>query len=236
MAIKRVDQGEAGSLLLVKKRGMRNLRLSITPKGEVRVSLPAWAPYQTGIKFARDRADWINEQLQKRQASPLTEGAHIGKSKRLYFKMSASGSLTSRLKPNEIIVSSPWPVNDPRTQLKARQACERALKAEAEQLLPQRLAYLAAKHGYSYKNVRIRKLSSRWGSCSSHGVITLSFFLMQLPWDLVDYVLIHELLHTKHMHHGPAFWADFEAILPGAKKVRKQVNSHRPAIEAQTLA
>jgi len=236
MAIKRVEIDGIGSLALVKKRGMRNLRLSVTPKGEARVSLPIWAPYQAGIKFAQERADWIGEQMSKRRSSPLVEGAHIGKSRRLVFKPTTSRTASSRVKSNEIVVSTPWAPGDPRSQQKAREACEKALRAEAQQLLPQRLAQLAAKHNYSYETVRIRKLTSRWGSCSSHGVITLSYFLMQLPWELIDYVLLHELLHTKHMHHGPDFWTDFESIMPGAKKIRKQVNAHQPRIVPETLA
>ena len=53
---------------------------------------------------------------------------------------------------------------------------------------------------------------------------------MQLPWALIDYVLLHELSHTKALHHGPDFWKVFEAVLPGAKQRRKELKDFKPAI------
>jgi predicted metal-dependent hydrolase len=82
----------------------------------------------------------------------------------------------------------------------------------------------------SYHSVKVKRLASRWGSCSSNKVITLNFFLMQLPWPLIDYVLIHELIHTRHMNHSPDFWNDFERIHPGAKNTRNILKQYRPVI------
>ena len=72
----------------------------------------------------------------------------------------------------------------------------------------------------------------RWGSCSSDQMITLSYFLMQLPWDLIDYVILHELAHTKHLNHGPGFWSELEALCPDARARRKSIKEFRPAINA----
>src|SRR5262249_1610025 len=118
--------------------------------------------------------------------------------------------------------------------LAAKSAAERALRQEAEKLLPLRLSDLAKKHGFKYQSVKIKKMTSRWGSCSAHRLITLNFYLMQLPWPLIDHVLIHELVHTKHLNHSGAFWMEFESIYPGAKKARKQIHNYRPVIN--TLA
>ena len=116
----------------------------------------------------------------------------------------------------------------------AVRAAERAMKKEAEQLLPSRLADLARKHNYSYSSVTVRKLVSRWGSCSSHKVISLSYFLMQLPWELIDYVILHELAHTKRMNHSPDFWEELEKTCPNARQLRKQIKEFRPVINAVT--
>lgn len=232
MAQKIVDIPGIGEVILAKRRGSTHMRLSITAKGTVRVGMPYWTPYGAGVNFVRSRADWIKKHLEARAEELLTDGSRIGKAHRLFFRLDESRkTVSSTIRNTEILISGPKPYTDKLMQDRARKAAEKALKSQAEQLLPLRLAQLAKKHGYTYKEVRIRKLTSRWGSCSSHKIITLSFYLMQLPWPLIDYVLVHELLHTRFMHHGPKFWAEFEQILPGAKKIRKQVNSHSPRVQ-----
>jgi hypothetical protein len=114
-------------------------------------------------------------------------------------------------------------------QKAARSVSIRALRREAEELLPQRLQSLAKAHDFTYGSVAIRQLKGRWGSCSQHSDITLNLFLMQLPWELIDYVILHELTHTKVMRHGPPFWSELEKYAPNARQLRKAILTHRPA-------
>lgn len=81
-----------------------------------------------------------------------------------------------------------------------------ALRQQAKNILPQRLKELAQLHDLHYTSVRINAARTRWGSCSSKGNINLSLYLMILPQQLSDYVLLHELCHTREMNHGPHFW------------------------------
>jgi predicted metal-dependent hydrolase len=231
MPQRRVNIPEIGEVVLAKRRGARNLRLSITAKGEVRVSMPSWSPYAAGVSFARSRANWINKHLQDYSPINLRDGMLIGKAHRLHFVSVKGQVIKTKVAASMIEIRCGLPFDDPQVQAKAATAAERALKAEAEHLLPQRLRALAHQHGYSYKDVRIRKLISRWGSCSNDKTISLSYYLMQLPWPLIDYVLVHELIHTRHLNHGPDFWAAFEAAIPGAKNRRKQLRSHKPRLE-----
>jgi predicted metal-dependent hydrolase len=224
---------EIGEVTLAKRKGSRSIRLSVSANGKVRVGLPAWAPYATGIEFAKRREDWIKTHLQQNQPHVLSTGSRVGKSYRIkYINSPAAKRTSSRLRNSEINVISHLPINSPAVQSAIKKAGERALKKEAEKLLPARLKELASRYDFSYKSVRIKKLTSRWGSCSSVKVITLNYFLMQLPWRLIDYVLIHELVHTKHLNHSAGFWAEFERITPGAKKIRSELRQHRPVINA----
>lgn len=236
MAQKKVLIPEIGEVTLAKRRGSRHIRLSITAKGVVRVGMPHWTPYAAGIAFARDRADWINTRLPAHQVSDFANGDRIGKAHTLRLSLDKSlPAPTSRISTTEIRISSPYPAGHPETQAKIREAAHRALKKESEKLLPRRLEQLARQHSFSYKEVRIRALTSRWGSCNSHGVITLSYFLIQLPWELIDYVILHELVHTEEMNHGPGFWTKLENLLPGAKTLRKKVNAFKPRAQANNL-
>lgn len=231
MATKQVRIPEIGTVTLYKRRGNRSLRLSIGANGEVRVSLPYWLPYKAGEQFALSKKPWIIDNRPKTE-STLRHGHSIGKAHRIYFEVSPGHTITTRIAANEIRIGVPLSLSahDTAAQQAATKASIRALRKEAEVLLPQRLQALAQQTGFSYASVAIKQLKSRWGSCSSTKEITLNLFLMQLPWHLIDYVLVHELTHTQIMQHGPSFWREMERHLPNARSLRKQMSTYQPIL------
>ena len=232
MTQRQVNIDGIGEVTLDKRRGTRSLRLSINAAGRVRVGLPYWSPYKTAINFAKSRKDWINEQQVLNRHSKLRNGQKVGKDHTLYFSHDPhSPVVRTRIDKIGIYVTSPYDEQDEGVQAKARAASERALYNEAKVILPQRLKSLGALHSYSYKELKIRKLTTRWGSCSSHNVITLSYYLMQLPWELIDYVMLHELMHTKYLNHSPEFWQALEELVPSAKALQKTIRSYKPRVE-----
>jgi predicted metal-dependent hydrolase len=80
-------------------------------------------------------------------------------------------------------------------------------KTMAKAALVAQLNNLAEKHGFSYNRVFIRNQKTRWGSCSSKNNINLNVNLVRLPGELADYVIIHELVHTRIKNHSKRFWA-----------------------------
>lgn len=235
MAVKQIEVPEIGAVKLYKRKGARSIRLSVEAGGGVRVTLPAWAPYSAGARFAHSKLDWIREQLLERQPAPLAHGQAIGKSHHLQFIPSLSAvRVNARVDGPVIRITHPASSNvgASSVQKAAEAACVRALRAQAERLLPQRLRSLAAAHQFTYHSCSVKRLKSRWGSCDANANITLNLFLMQLPWQLIDYVLLHELTHTRVLHHGPDFWKAFESSLPGAKTYRKEIRKYSPAVTA----
>ena len=88
------------------------------------------------------------------------------------------------------------------------------LKNLAYIVLSDRVEFLARKHNFSYTAVTCRHQTTRWGSCSFHNRISLNTELMRLPPELRDYIILHELTHTRHKHHQKAFWNHLEIVLP----------------------
>ena len=232
MATKQVRIPDIGTVTLYKRRGNRSLRLSIGTNGEVRVSLPYWLPYKAGEQFALSKMPWI--MANRAQTSfHLKQGSAIGKAHHLRFEQLVNAvKVTARVAANEVRVSFPpaYTAYDHEVQEAAHKASIRALRKEAEVLLPQRLEALAAQTGYTYKSVGVKQLKSRWGSCNSQKEIVLNLFLMQLPWKLIDYVLVHELTHTKVMRHGAPFWREMERHLPHARQLRAQMADYQPIL------
>ena len=88
-----------------------------------------------------------------------------------------------------------------------------ALRLQARKELPERLAVLAERYGFSYNRVAIKHNATNWGSCSSKGNINLNLSILRLPGILRDYVLLHELCHLRHQDHGHSFHLLLEHVL-----------------------
>lgn len=224
-----VNIPDLGQVRLIRRRGAKSIRLSLHGSGEIHVSLPSWVPYRAGLQFLESKKDWI---LSKRTTPQLLEsGQLIGKTHRLHIMPDPeTKSVRSRINSTAINVKIPVSMspNDPTVQTDVKKAAIRALRQESEELLPGQLKVLADKFGYSYRSVSVKRLKARWGSCSHQQDIVLNIFLMTLPWNLIDYVLVHELVHTKHQHHGAEFWEEFTSKMPDAKQRRRALKQYSP--------
>ncbi len=218
---------ELGKVLLTKRRSSRHIRLRVAHDGTPHVSLPIWVSYDQAVKFVTAKSDWVRKQQIGRTKNGLKDGQRIGKSHFLRIVQSKTNKINTKITGNEAIVRVPSG-QDPQTA--AERVALKALKKESEALLPQRLKYLADKHGFEYDQVKIAKMRSRWGSCSSQKLITLNCYLIQLPWHLIDYVLLHELTHTKVMAHNEDFWNILSTFLPDVKQRRKELKTYHTSI------
>lgn len=97
----------------------------------------------------------------------------------------------------------------------------RQRRAQASRELPARLLELAARFDLTVTRISIRNQRWRWGSCSRQGHICLNWRLVDMPAEVRDYVLIHELMHLRRMDHSPHFWALVAAACPDYQDARR---------------
>ena len=97
----------------------------------------------------------------------------------------------------------------------------------ARQKLGKRLSELAQEHNFQYNRISIRSQRTRWGSCSSKDNISLNMKLLHLPDQLIDYILLHELVHTRVKNHSQDFWNELETVVPNARLVDKQLRNYQ---------
>ncbi|WP_373002157.1 M48 family metallopeptidase [Sulfurimonas sp.] len=100
-------------------------------------------------------------------------------------------------------------------------------KIFSQNYLSSRTEYYAQIMGLNYKEIKLKKMRSRWGSCSSERVITFNTQLVKLQKEQIDYVVVHELAHLVHMNHSKYFHALVQNYLPNASKVRKDIKNRQ---------
>lgn len=91
-----------------------------------------------------------------------------------------------------------------------------------------RLGELSSQHGLPYSGVSFRHQKTRWGSCNRNNRLSLNLGLALLPPELLDYVLLHELLHTRIKNHGKAFWVELVRLMPDARQKAVELRKYRP--------
>jgi predicted metal-dependent hydrolase len=98
---------------------------------------------------------------------------------------------------------------------------ERWYQAQARQLLHDRVLFYARQYDFQYRKIGITSARTRWGSCSANGSLNFSWRLMMAPMEAVDYVVVHELVHTVFHNHSKRFWNRVEKIMPDYRERRK---------------
>ncbi len=202
--------------------------------GELSVTLPRFAAEKHATELVNSSRQQIREWQQKyaKKSHVFEDNSKVGQSHIIKFSATDTSTIKATLKGLSILVEYPQTLfpSDPKVQKHLKAAVQKALQKEARAYLPRRLKYLADEHGFNYKSVRFGTQKGRWGSCSSKGTISLNVGLMLLEPPLIDYVIIHELSHTRHMNHSKAFWGEVEKYLPNYKELRRQIKQESPLI------
>ena len=116
----------------------------------------------------------------------------------------------------ELVVSMPKVKSD-----WVRNALVRWYKLQAQVHIEQRVSYFSPLVGAWPKSIEIKTYRARWGSCNSSGELQFNWKIIMAPAAVVDSVVVHELCHLLHMHHGPDFWAQVKRVLPNYKDAKR---------------
>ncbi len=208
-----------GKVTLSQSSRSKRIKLSVRSNRKVMVSFPDYVSFREAADFAGKNADWIIKQQSKYTLG--STAYQPGTSVRTRFHTinfrSEGEKFSVKQKKFEIFLSYPeiFEGSEPELHEAVNRVMVSVYRWEARAYLPGRLAELAALHGFSYNRITIRDNRSNWGSCSSHNNISLNLHLMKLPDHLIDYVLLHELVHTKVKNHSPAFWTMLDSVTEG---------------------
>ncbi len=225
-------------ILFVKSKKAKGVNISIRPFKGVRVAVPYYISFKSALKVVNQRMNWVNKNLDKIQSTEkkLTvfdlNTIFSTKQHSLILSQGSFQNITYQISNNEIKVYIPqtMQIQSELVQSEIRNAIESAWRKEAKEALPVRTAELAKEHCFTYQKVTIKNTKSRWGSCSYVNNINLSLHLMRLPEYLIDYVILHELVHTKVKNHSQDFWDMLHNIAPLSKEYDKELKNYRITI------
>lgn len=203
----------------------RTIALIVQSDGTLVVRAPLRASEQFIRKFVASKADWIRKQQARarRQAAAVARDYVDGETF-FYLGQSYPLRIVSPRRP-ALRLTDCFELSRS-AQPRAGALFVRWYRARAAEILPERVTALARRHGFSPGKVRITSARTRWGSCSPQGTLSFSWRLIMAPAVVIDYVIIHELVHLEIRNHSAKFWARVGEIMPDYKKhvawLRKQ--------------
>lgn len=212
----------------------RTVGLSVGPQG-LSVRAPRWTPLAEVERFLHSKAAWVHDKLQQvQQRARQTPRPPVwAAGERIAY---LGRDLTLTLDPAHGFDGAGAAVDGDclRVGLSHRAGPEQWknvvhawLMREALALFVRRLDHFAPQVGVRYTRVKLSNAGTRWGSAKADGSIRLHWRLVQLPLELVDYVVVHELSHLREMNHSPAFWRVVEGVLPAQDRLRRELRRVR---------
>jgi predicted metal-dependent hydrolase len=227
-----------GEILFRHSLKARHLSITVRPFAGARVSVPIGMSYNSAIRLVTEKKLWIKKHLdkmkefEKKQTKFDENSGYCTKHHKLDLRKADRKNISVRISKGKINVIYPSTLeyDSKEIQTAIRKGIERALKSEAKQYLPEKVEKLAEKFEFNYNKLTLKNIKSRWGSCSRKNNINLSIHLMRLPDHLIEYVILHELVHTVHHNHSKRFWALVDKVTGGAKSLDKELRKYRIAI------
>ncbi len=203
----------------------RYARVIVAPGRPVEVVLPRRAPEREVTEILAEKRDWIERQLNRLDAIERRERVlgldrtgvvwlH-GEPKPIDVRAASNthqASVTARLKADRLLVTGSRA--DAGSLAEVEAAILRWYRREARQRIALHLTEQAEKIGVSPRKLTIRDPKTRWGSCSAKATLSFSWRLVLAPFEVLDYVIVHELCHLRELNHSRDFWALVEQARP----------------------
>jgi predicted metal-dependent hydrolase len=228
----------------------RSICITVHPRDGVVVKAPPWVPEAEIAAFVRLKTQWVlkhqaffaaqgQSAAQPAPAPRLEDGtelSYLGQRLTLRLKLTpappgARPACRALRGGDELWLRGHVPPDLHQSALRA--SLERWYRREAKLYLPGRIRHFCAQLGLAEPGLLVRSQRTRWGSCSSSGVLRINWRIMFAPIDVVDYLVAHEVCHLREMNHSSRFWALVGRLVPDYKALRHTLRyeGHRYSLE-----
>jgi hypothetical protein len=203
-------------VLIEHRLGNRNTYIRISDNGEIKVRTPLKSEGSIR-RILKLREGWIKTKLEALKERS-EEKPVLGETIRFRGENHAVEQLQNLSKK----------IEKGKNTVNIEKYYHQFYREEAILTLPSRVAFYARKMDLHPNEIRFKRLRSRWGSCDTKGTVTFNTLMMQLTYEQIDYIIVHELAHLRHMNHSARFHGLVREFLPNEKKLRSELKAIRP--------
>lgn len=222
------------NVLFEKSRRAKRINISIKPFRGIRVAVPYGVSFQYAESIFLNKIEWVEEKLQIIRdiednrpvyglSGPIQTNSHI-------LHIINNGTEKPKIKQSgkkiDLYIPASIEIINKEIQKTIRALLIEIYRQEAKDYLPSRVDKLARENNFQFNKVYIKCQKTLWGSCSGRKNINLNLNLMRLSEVLRDYVIFHELLHTKIRNHGHRFWNILSNYIEEPRKMDKKLKSY----------
>ena len=198
----------------------RTIALIIERDGSFTVRAPMRAPHVAIETFIQQKADWITRTRKKIKSIEPTVGKQYADGEKFLFLGSSFDLKLVGLQKHSLHFDNGFTLRQS-AQIKGEQVFTHWYKEQALEIISERVKQYSQQYNFTPKQVKISSAKTRWGSCSPNGTLNFTWRLVMAPLDVIDYVVVHELVHLRVKNHSSKFWKAVESIYPEYKKQRK---------------
>jgi len=222
---------------IVKKKGLAtNASINVSERKGVVVRVPFWMTKGMVEGFLKEKSDWIIKNLERLNSKKVVKKYEDGE-KHLYFGQELTLTVVITPTPERCSVIH----TDEYLQVKIFEGISKETQSDkikeallywylekGIEVLTEKVNNYTKEIGVTYKEIKLKRVSSIWGSCSPTNCLSFNRKLVMAPHEIVDYVVIHEVAHMVHRNHGRGFWNLVEKYDPQYKNHRRwlKLNHH----------
>lgn len=203
----------------------RKYLLYVRNDGSITLTIPRKGTLKNAYQFALEQRSWIERKLEKLQAQPVLP-TEWKPGTPILLEGESTPIQAYPACPKNFIKLGPHQFPAPPGHANLRPFVEAFLQKLANRTLKHRVAQLASLHKLKVRTISIRNQSTRWGSCSPLGSISLNWRLIQMPHHVRDYIILHELMHLKEMNHSTRFWSLVAQVCPEYEACEHWIKLH----------
>ena len=212
----------------VKRSSRKTLAIHVSHR-RVEVRSPQWTSRREIRSFLESNKSWIEQKLRE-EAKRFRESLRIEHGRKIFFRARERRIVFQEMPRQRIVVTrDEFVIQGPNlTPNAAKEQVENYLQERASRYLPERARALARYLRLSrrLKEVKLRKTKTKWGHCTSTGVVQFNWLIMLAPNSIIDYMIAHEICHLVHMNHSEDFWALVETVCPDYDYYREWLQQH----------
>ncbi|MCX8094737.1 MAG: M48 family metallopeptidase [Caldisericia bacterium] len=206
------------SIKIIKSK-RKSFCIEILDTKEIVLRVPLKTKGEEIINFLFKHKNWIERKLKiiKEREDNYKEKKFIDKEKFLFLGNFYELKLVEKQR-SSLLFDNGFYLKISK-KLKAKELFMKFYKQRAKEIIYERVKFYADKYGFKYNKIKITSANKRWGSCGAKGNLNFSYRIIMAPLEIVDYIVVHELVHTKYRNHKKIFYEEVSKILPDYKNM-----------------